>query len=83
MCDGFFFYCRLFGSYEALSGGRLSEALEDFTGGVSDSIDLTQMALAGNPVARSELFQQLEKEMDRKTMLGASIPVSCTSVFVD
>ena len=31
---------RLYGSYEALSGGRGSEAMEDFTGGIAEEYDL-------------------------------------------
>ena len=72
-------HCRLFGSYEALDGGRLSEALEDFTGGVSDSIDLVSLGVASYAEAREQLFVRLEKEMDRNSMMGASIPVSLQS----
>ena len=38
-----FFFCsllRLYGSYEALKGGKTSEAIVDFTGGLVESHDL-------------------------------------------
>ena len=33
-------FCRINGSYEALDGGNLSDALVDFTGGVSELVSL-------------------------------------------
>ena len=33
-------FCRIHGSYEALDGGNLSDALVDFTGGVSELVSL-------------------------------------------
>ena len=72
----FLFYFRLFGSYEALDGGRLTEALEDFTGGISDSLDLEEMKVESSIEERVKLFDRLEHEMENRTMMGASIPVS-------
>ena len=33
-------HCRLYGSYESLKGGKTSEAMVDFTGGLVESFDL-------------------------------------------
>ncbi|KAL8625593.1 hypothetical protein ACOMHN_014681 [Nucella lapillus] len=69
-------YAKLFGNYEALDGGELSEALEDFTGGVSDTLDLLKMEVAAKPEERVSLFARMEKEMDRRSLMAASIPAA-------
>ncbi|GFN79965.1 calpain-5 [Plakobranchus ocellatus] len=69
-------YAKLFGNYEALDGGELSEALEDFSGGVSDTLDMLKMELASKSEERVALFARMQKEMDRKSLMAASIPAS-------
>jgi calpain-5 len=71
----------LFGCYEALDGGDLGEALEDFTGGVSEQIDLVKMGVADNPEERAALYKKLSKEIERNSLMAASIPV-CKSVYI-
>jgi hypothetical protein len=44
----FYFICRLNGSYAALDGGNLADALVDFTGGVAEMIQLKSEA--GQPI---------------------------------
>ena len=34
--------CRLYGCYELLAGGHTADALVDFTGGVSNIIDISE-----------------------------------------
>ena len=72
---------RLFGNYEALDGGELSEALEDFTGGVSDTIDLPKMEVALKVETRVAFFARMLKDMERRSLMAASIPVS-SNVFL-
>ena len=67
----------MFGNYESLDGGELSEALEDFTGGVSDTVDLLKLEVALKAEERVAMFARMQKEMDRRSLMAASIPVRC------
>jgi len=62
---------RLNGSYENLKGGSSSEAMEDFTGGVTEMFDLAQ--------APPNLFNIMSKAVERESMMGCSVDVSLTS----
>jgi len=59
---------RLNGSYENLDGGLTSEAMEDFTGGVTEMFDLTQ--------SPQNLFNIMTKAVERESMMGCSVNVS-------
>ncbi|XP_064615134.1 LOW QUALITY PROTEIN: calpain-5-like [Liolophura sinensis] len=67
-------YAKLFGTYEALDGGDLAEALEDFTGGVSDPIDMVALNVATDLDARHTYFKRMQKDMERKSLMAAAIP---------
>jgi len=58
----------LHGSYEALKGGKTAEAMEDFTGGVVESYDLTK-------ALNFDLFKYMKKSNDRLSLLSCSIKV--------
>lgn len=58
-------YAKLHGNYETLRGGNTSEALEDFTGGVSERFNLS------TPPA--DLYNIIERRIKRQSMMGCSI----------
>lgn len=59
---------RLHGSYEALKGGTTSEAMEDFTGGLSELYELNN--------APQNLFKIMLKAHERSSLMSCAIEVS-------
>ena len=55
--------------YENISGGHIGNALVDFTGGISEYINLTK----GRP---ANLFESMRHTMKMNSMMGCSINVS-------
>ncbi|CAB3374133.1 Hypothetical predicted protein [Cloeon dipterum] len=58
-------YAKLHGSYEALKGGSTCEAMEDFTGGVTELHDLDKVDM--------QFFKTLKDSFERQSLMGASI----------
>lgn len=58
-------YAKLNGSYEALKGGSVIEAMEDFTGGVAENFQIRE--------APEDFYEILEKALKRGSLLGCSI----------
>lgn len=60
-------YAKLHGSYESLDGGYTCEAMEDFTGGLSESYELQSNKCPG------DLFTVMMKAYQRGSLMGCSI----------
>ena len=60
-------YAKLHGSYPALRGGSTSEAMVDFTGGISETVSLKR------PGEERELFRMLQTAQTRRSLNCCSI----------
>ncbi|KAG9464692.1 hypothetical protein GDO78_019541 [Eleutherodactylus coqui] len=60
-------YAKVNGSYEGLTGGSPIEAMEDFTGGISETYDLKK--------APDDLYQIMQKAVKAESLLGCSIEI--------
>jgi len=78
---GISFWCRLFGCYEALSGGELSEALADFTGGVSETRDLQTEPFLTDEDQREQFYDWLVRTINNNGVMCAAINVSDALLF--
>uniref|UniRef100_A0A670ZDZ2 Calpain 5 n=1 Tax=Pseudonaja textilis TaxID=8673 RepID=A0A670ZDZ2_PSETE len=64
---------RISGCYEALDGGNTGDALVDFTGGVSEPIDLVEGGYASDEAKRNLLFERVLKVHNRGGLISCSI----------
>lgn len=63
-----FLFPRLHGSYEALKGGNTTEAMEDFTGGVTEFYEIKD--------APKDIYKIMKHAIDRGSLMASSIDVS-------
>uniref|UniRef100_UPI00358EAB74 calpain-9-like n=1 Tax=Myxine glutinosa TaxID=7769 RepID=UPI00358EAB74 len=61
-------YAKLNGTYEALKGGSIAEAMEDFTGGVFETFDLDKPP--------KDLYHILQNGLQKSSMMGCSIDIT-------
>ncbi|XP_078313681.1 calpain-9-like isoform X1 [Crassostrea virginica] len=70
-------YAKLYGSYEALKGGNVADALTDFTGGICEGYTLRGV----NSNVPRNIVNILFKALDRLSLIGCGIsPVKSSSV---
>ncbi|KAG7333067.1 hypothetical protein KOW79_003202 [Hemibagrus wyckioides] len=66
-------YAKIYGCYEALDGGNTADALVDFTGGVSEPLDLLEGRYNQDEEARNQLFERVFKVHNRGGLISCSI----------
>lgn len=66
---------RLAGCYESLEGGNTGDAVVDFSGAVSEVINLEEGAFYKDPKKQDQLFEDLLKVYDRDGIISCSIRV--------
>ncbi|XP_075448777.1 calpain-5 [Ascaphus truei] len=66
-------YAKLAGCYEALDGGNTADALVDFTGGVSEPIELSEEDYVTDENKRNDLFERVLKVHSRGGLISCSI----------
>ncbi|KAL7632549.1 UNVERIFIED_CONTAM: hypothetical protein RMT77_017116 [Armadillidium vulgare] len=66
-------YAKLHGSYEALEGGNLSDALVDLTSGVSAHLELTTGGYVDDFEKRKQLFKMMQKEHSEHALMCCTI----------
>ncbi|XP_034557645.1 calpain-5-like [Notolabrus celidotus] len=66
-------YAKMCGCYEALDGGNTADALVDFTGGVSEPMDLVANGFKEDKEKRNELFERVLKVHNRGGLISCSI----------
>ncbi|RCN50414.1 hypothetical protein ANCCAN_03437 [Ancylostoma caninum] len=67
---------RLYGSYENLDGGSTAEALEDFTGGLTETYDLREED-------KSTILAMLIRGFQMGSLFGCSINVSVLATVIN
>ncbi|XP_036380167.1 calpain-5-like [Megalops cyprinoides] len=73
-------YAKLSACYESLDGGNTGDAVVDFSGAVSESIDLEAGKYASDLPAQIKLFEDLLKVYERGGIISCSIKASPSEI---
>ncbi|KAK2154376.1 hypothetical protein LSH36_269g00026 [Paralvinella palmiformis] len=65
-------YAKLYGCYDNINGGMINDALVDFTGGISESIDLKKDKVN----LKTYLYELMFRTSKMASMMGCAIPGS-------
>ncbi|CAJ0609766.1 unnamed protein product [Cylicocyclus nassatus] len=66
-------FAKLYGCYESLVGGHLSDALQDVSGGVAETVNVAKFLKAGDADAPDCLFKNLKEAFDNEALIVAAI----------
>lgn len=72
----YFYFYRLHGSYDALREGHLCDALVDFTGGVSEVVDIQAEEFSTMEDKRVDFFNMLLHETASHSLMCFTVIVS-------
>ncbi|KHJ94837.1 calpain family cysteine protease [Oesophagostomum dentatum] len=64
---------RLYGCYESLVGGHLSDALQDVSGGVAETINVAKFLKSSGADSPDLLFNNLKEAFDNEALIVAAI----------
>ncbi|XP_061455097.1 calpain-6 isoform X2 [Rhineura floridana] len=74
-------YAKMAGCYEALDGGSTAEAIVDFTGAVTESIDMADGKYSYDIIEQAKLFEELLKVQRRGGLICCYITPLSSSEF--
>ena len=69
-------YAKFYTSYQALESGTAIEAAVDFTGGIPEYIDISEIGREGIKIQEEEIFLNLQRAFERDSFLSCSVAVS-------
>uniref|UniRef100_A0A915AZC1 Calpain catalytic domain-containing protein n=2 Tax=Parascaris univalens TaxID=6257 RepID=A0A915AZC1_PARUN len=66
-------FAKLYGCYENLVGGQLADALQDVSGGVAETLNVSRFLNDDKSDSRGHLFRTVKSAFDQKALIVAAI----------